>query len=384
MNIGFEAKRFFTNYTGLGNYSRFVIDALSRNNSGDNLYLFTPRIVDHEENRQILSRKNVEAIAPTGLYSKPLVSALWRTWAVTKNPVMKTLNVFHGLSQELPIGLPVHVKKVVTVHDLIFLRYPQFYNSIDVSIYTRKVRAACENADRIIAISHQTADDLKNLLKVKDTAKIEVIYQGCHPIFRRKTSDAELQKTKTKYALPGKFILNVGTVEERKNLKLIIQALALMPESERLPLVVVGRHTAYQENVWQEIKRNKLESLVLFLDKVAFHDLPAIYQQAHLFIYPSFFEGFGIPLIEAIMSGVPVITSTGSCFQEAAGPGGIYVDPASAEDLAREIRSLLVDEERRISLTSQGRAYIAQFEPEVIAQNLNSVYRDLVPQPTSV
>jgi glycosyltransferase involved in cell wall biosynthesis len=384
MNIGFEAKRFFTNYTGLGNYSRFVIDALSHNNPDDNLYLFTPRVVDHEENRQILSRKNVEAVAPTGLYSKPIVSALWRTWGVTKNPLMKRIEIFHGLSQELPIGLPGHVKKVVTVHDLIFLRYPQFYNSIDVSIYTRKVRAACESADKIIAISHQTADDLKNLLKVKDASKIEIVYQGCHPIFRKKASDKEQNNIKQKYSLPNRFILNVGTVEERKNLKLVIRALAMLPESERLPLVVVGRHSAYHENVVQEIKRSKLESDVLFLDQVAFHDLPAIYQRAHLFIYPSFFEGFGIPLIEAIMSGVPVITSTGSCFQEAAGPGGVYVDPTSAENLASEIRSLLVDEQRRGTLTSQGQAYIARFEPQVIAQNLHAVYRDLVPQPASV
>ncbi|HEY0655727.1 MAG TPA: glycosyltransferase family 1 protein [Chryseosolibacter sp.] len=384
MNIGFEAKRFFTNYTGLGNYSRFVIDALSKTSAHDNLYLFTPRSVDHAETRDILKRQNVNVVAPSGLYAQPFISALWRTWAVSKNPAMKQLHVFHGLSQELPIGLPSQLKKVVTVHDLIFLRYPQFYNAVDVSIYTRKVRSACENADRIIAISQQTADDVKDLLKLTDPSKIDVVYQGCHPIFKTRYSQAELQAVRQKYSLPDQFILNVGTVEERKNLMLIIKALASLPAHERLPLIVVGRHTSYQQTVLGEIKQRKLEGVVHFLTAVNFHDLPAIYQQAHLFIYPSFFEGFGIPLVEAIASGLPVITSTGSCFREAAGPGGVYVDPSSAENLASEIRSVLLDTGRKDALISQGREYIKRFEPETIAQNLRSVYRDLVPQPTSV
>jgi glycosyltransferase involved in cell wall biosynthesis len=384
MNIGFEAKRFFTNYTGLGNYSRFIIDALSQNNSEDNLYLFTPRIVDHEENHQILKRKNVEVIGPTGLYAKPLLSALWRAWAVSNNPAMKKIQIFHGLSQELPMALPARIKKVVTVHDLIFLRYPQFYNAVDVSIYTRKVRAACENADRIIAISTQTADDIRNFLRLKDPAKIDVVYQGCHPIFKNKGNAEELERVRTRYSLPDQFILNVGTIEERKNLILIIKALAILPPKDRLPLVVVGRKTPYFETVLQEVTRHKLQEVVHFLSDVDFHDLPLIYQQARLFIYPSFFEGFGIPLIEAITSGAPVITSTGSCFREAAGRGAIYVNPESAEDLALEIRSLLSDETKRSSIIDEGHRYISQFEPNVIARNLTAVYRDLIPQPMSV
>lgn len=380
MNIGFEAKRFFTNYTGLGNYSRFVIDALSQQFPNDKFFLFSPRIVDHEENRSILNRSNIKVVAPTGLYAKPLFTALWRTWGVSRNAAVKNLNLFHGLSQELPIGLPDHVRKVVTVHDLIFLRYPHFYNAVDVAIYKRKVQLACENADRIIAISHQTADDIKSFLKIDDPSKIEIVYQGCHPIFKKEINSSQSLSVKNKYRLPDQFILNVGTVEERKNLLLLVKALSHVPKEEQVPLVVVGRHTPYYEKVLDEIRKNNLTSNVIFLNRVDFHDLPAIYRQAKLFVYPSFFEGFGIPLIEAITSNIPVITSTGSCFQEAAGKGGVYVNPNDDESLAIEIRRLLNDESASHALISAGRKHIEQFEPKAIAERLNEVYRALVPE----
>jgi glycosyltransferase involved in cell wall biosynthesis len=384
MNIGFEAKRFFTNYTGLGNYSRFVIDALSQHYLNNKFYLFSPRVLDHEENRLILKRDNIHVVAPTGLYSKPWFSALWRTWGVSKNASVKNLDIFHGLSQELPMGLPGTIKKVVTVHDLIFMRYPQFYNAVDVAIYTRKVKLACEKADRVIAISQQTADDIKDLLKISDPTKIEVVYQGCHPIFKKEINASQFDSVKKKYGLPGQFILNVGTVEERKNLLLVIKALSLLQDVEKLPLVVVGRHGPYYHKVMEEIQKHGMTSKVLFLDNVEFRDLPAIYRQARLFVYPSLFEGFGIPLIEAITSGIPLITSKGSCFQEAAGEGGVYVDSSDAETLAKEIKVLLSDEARRNLLVASGRKHINQFEPNVVAGRLNEVYESLVPQRTPV
>lgn len=384
MNIGFEAKRFFTNYTGLGNYSRFVIDALSQQYPKNHFFLFSPRVVDHQENRSILERSNIEVVAPTGLYSKPFLSALWRTWGVSKNAAVKNLDIFHGLSQELPIGLPDRIRKVVTVHDLIFLRYPQFYNAVDVAIYTRKVQLACEKADRVIAISQQTADDIKSLLKLTDSSKIEVVYQGCHPIFKKEITNSQFISVKKKYRLPDQFILNVGTVEERKNLMLVVKALSQLPEAGRLPLVVVGRHTPYYDRVMDEIRKHNMTAHVIFLNNVDFQDLPAIYRQARLFVYPSFFEGFGIPLIEAITSNIPLITSTGSCFQEAAGLGGIYVNPNDAESLAHEIKSLLSDEPKRHRLMAAGQKHIEQFEPRVVAERLNEVYGAIVPERTIV
>ena len=156
-----------------------------------------------------------------------------------------------------------------------------------------------------------------------------------------------------------------------------MNALGALPEHERLPLVVVGRKTSYYQQVLEEIRVQKLEGSVLFLTGVEFNDLPAIYAQAQLFIYPSFFEGFGIPLIEAISCGVPVITSIGSCFHEAAGTGAVYVDPHDYAQMADAISSVLQSPERAKVLKEEGKKHILQFEPALIAENLNNIYRVL-------
>jgi glycosyltransferase involved in cell wall biosynthesis len=214
MNIGFEAKRFFTNYTGLGNYNRFIVDALSRHAQQNKYLLYTPKKKSNAEVDEIVDRENVEVVLPEGFYS--LVSSAWRTFGVNSASATKSLDIFHGLSQELPFNLPGRVKKVVTVHDLIFLRYPKFYNPIDVAIYKVKVKSACQRADLVIAISSQTAQDIIDFLKI-DAGKIVVVYQGIHPNFKRHISEEEKKIVREKYNLPSKFILNVGTIEQRKN-----------------------------------------------------------------------------------------------------------------------------------------------------------------------
>jgi len=374
MRVGFEAKRLFTNFTGLGNYARFVVGALSEFIPQDHYTLYTPRVRSHPEIDPIVARPNVEVISPTGAYR--LFKGLWRSWGVSRDESIDTLSVYHGLSQELPGGLPKHVRRVVTVHDLIYIRYPQFYKPIDVAIYKAKVRAACRTADRIIAISKQTAEDLIEYIKV-DPDKIDVVYQGCHPIFKRQVSTEEKAQVRAKYKLPENYILNVGTIEPRKNVSLLVKALALLPKESRVPVVLVGRATAYKEEIVQTAHVLGVSDDVIFIHGASFQDFPAIYQSARVFVYPSLFEGFGIPLVEAIESGIPVVTSIGSCFQEAAGPDALYADPASAGELAQHLERVLEDQSLRGQMISKSKEYIAQFEPELIARDLQSVYKSL-------
>jgi glycosyltransferase involved in cell wall biosynthesis len=284
------------------------------------------------------------------------------------------LSVYHGLSQELPAGLPSHIKKVVTVHDLIYIRYPQFYSPVDVAIYKAKAKAACAAADRVIAISQQTAQDIVDFLKI-DPAKIDVVYQGCHPIFRQTIGEEARALVRKKYSLPNQFILTVGTLEQRKNANLLVHALALLPKELRMPIVLVGRSTAYKDMILRTAREKHVQDQLIFLHDASFKDFPAIYQSAHIFVYPSFFEGFGIPLVEAIESGVPVITSTGSCFQEAAGSGALYADPARASSLADQLVRVLRDDSLRATLLALGRMHVQQFQPPVIAEALQQVYR---------
>jgi glycosyltransferase involved in cell wall biosynthesis len=372
MHIGFEAKRFFTNFTGLGNYARFVVDALSEFYPHDHYTLYSPRTRSHPEIDPIVHRSHVQVVAPTGGYR--LLKGMWRSWGVSRHSTISSLDVYHGLSQELPAGLPARVKKIVTVHDLIYIRYPQFYKPVDVAIYKAKANAACAKADRVVAISQQTAQDIIDFLHV-DPNKIDVVYQGCHPIFKQTVNAAQQAAVREKYGLPERYMLNVGTIEPRKNVNLLVQALALLPPAHRLPLVIVGRETKYKEEIVRTAAEKGVLDQLFFLHGASFQDFPALYQGATVFVYPSLFEGFGIPLVEAIESGVPVVTSTGSCFREAAGSGALYVDPQQPESLAAALEPVLRDAALRAQLVTQGRAYIEQFQPSVIAANLQQVYQ---------
>ncbi len=375
MRVGFDAKRFFNNFTGLGNYSRFIIDALSVNYPGDSFVLYAPRIRSHPEYDAILQRRNVKSIGPSGI--ERAFKGLWRSWAVSKDPSVGELELFHGLSQEIPLGLPRKVRSVVTVHDLIFYRYPQYYNPIDVAIYKAKVASACKRADRIIAISEQTADDIVNFLKIS-REKICVVYQGCHPTFKVRASPEFRASVKRTYNLPDRYVLNVGTIETRKNLVLVVKAMSLLPPQDRPKLVVVGRSTAYRDTVVQIANNAGVAADIVFLEKVPFKDLPVIYQMADAFVYPSEFEGFGIPILEAIESGVPVIAATGSCLEEAGGPDTLYTDPRNHEQLADHLRSVLDDTTVRQRMVERSREYARKFSPERVASDLMREYTALL------
>jgi glycosyltransferase involved in cell wall biosynthesis len=376
VKVGFDAKRLYNNFTGLGNYSRFIVTALTDNYPEDKYYLFTPKLKKNEETKPFLENKRLKTILPPSWISFLKMGSYWRSFQAGNAAEREGVQIYHGLSHELP-HVPESVKTVVTVHDLIFLRYPEFYNPIDVKIYTTKVNHACRIADRIIAISEQTANDIVEYLKIPRN-KIDVVFQGCHPIFKKVFNAEERKKILSVYNIPAEYILNVGTVEQRKNAALIVKALAQLPESMRLPLVIVGRATSYKDEIVKSAKELGVEKYLIFVHDAKFQDLPAIYQGAKVFVYPSLFEGFGIPLIEAIESKVPVITSKESCFSEAAGPDSLYIDSSSAEELADNIQKVLTDQSLVTSMIQRSTEYIERFQAEVVAKGIHQVYEKVL------
>jgi glycosyltransferase involved in cell wall biosynthesis len=377
VKIGFDAKRLFNNFTGLGNYSRFVVQALSEHKPDHQYFLFTPKTKAHPEVDAIVHKSNVSIVTPPSLYRALKATSLWRTFGVSKEAAFKELDLFHGLSHELPLSIPGNLACVVTIHDLIFIRYPELYNPIDARVYKAKVNTACSRADRILATSYQTKQDIVEYMKV-DPAKIEVVYQGCHPIFSKTYSQEEISAAKSKYRIPERYILNVGTIESRKNVLLLVRALALLSDESRIPVVIVGRATKYKSKIIDIARELRVEQWISFLHNVSFQDLPAIYQGSEMFVYPSFFEGFGIPIVEALQSSVPVIAATGSCLSEAGGPGSLYVDPNDAEALAHHIRTLLSNAELKSNMVTAGKMHLKNFRPQVIAETLMSIYNDVV------
>lgn len=372
MRIGFDAKRLFNNFTGLGNYSRFVVQALNENFPENEYVLFTSKTKSNADTKYFLEQSNLKIQTPRGLSKK--LSGLWRSYSLGKVAFEKGVNILHGLSNELPVTKPSGLKTIVTIHDVIYKRYPDFYKPIDRSIYDWKFKKACESADTIIAVSQQTANDAIEFLKA-DPSKVKVVYQGCHPMFKVKHTREEVHRIKQKYSLPDEFILNVGTIESRKNALLILKALASI--KEHIQLVIVGRATSYKDELDEFILKNDLTDQVQFIHHAEFKDLPLIYQAANAFVYPSFFEGFGIPIIEALASGIPVITSTGSCFAEAGGPDCWYINPNDSEELASSIHQVFRNSEEVRARIARSQQYIERFESKVIANDLMNIYHSL-------
>lgn len=373
MRIGYDAKRAFNNTSGLGNYSRFVISAMARLFPKHKYALFTPK-----QSTRFRSfyppTPGVSVIEPTGLNAK--IPGFWRVFNQLSDIKKQKVELFHGLSNELPVGLSkAGVKSVVTIHDLIFLRFPELYKPIDRLIYKRKFAAACRQADKIVAISEQTKTDIIEFFGTAPE-KIEVIYQDCDPVFHLAPEPEFQESVKRRYALPDNYLLCVGTLEKRKNQLDLLQA--WHQAGTGLDLVFVGRTTRYAQLLHEYIAQHKLAAKVHFLPYVAFNELPAIYRLATVFAYPSVFEGFGIPILEALNCEVPVITSTGSCFSEAGGPGSIYVEPGNVNALAEAIKKLAQNETLRLEMKKLGLEHAQKFRPEITVKQLEALYRKVL------
>lgn len=368
MKIGFDAKRAFNNGSGLGNYSRDVIRAVLGRKE-DEIFLFTPK-----QNDAIFNIEDVEIIEPQeGIDT--WISAYWRSFSIVKQVDKLQLDIFHGLSNELPFTVGKPVKTVVTIHDLIFKRYPQWYKPFDRRMYNWKFKSACQNADKIIAISEQTKSDIIEFYGT-DESKIEVVYQTCNERFKTKATQEQIDAVVEKYSLPKDFLLNVGTIEARKNALNIVKA--LHQQKIQSPLIIIGRNTKYAEEIKTYISEHKLETQIKILHEVTNEELPVFYQMAKVFIYPSTFEGFGIPIIEALYSGTPVITSKGSCFSEPGGENSIYVEVNNTDALAKAISGLLTNEKQCKLMSEKGLEYVQKFNTDKVTEDLYQIYQQLI------
>ena len=362
MTIAFDAKRAFANKRGLGNYSRDVIRLMAQYAPQNAYVLFgTPS--------PLFDPGQARVVSPQGLWRG--FPALWRSRGCLE--AMEGIDIYHGLSGELPFGIHRKgVKTVVTIHDAIFIRYPQLYSAGYRKMFTKKVQYACEHADLIIAISEQTKRDILEFFHA-DERKIRVVYQGCNNRFRESVSADCLAKVKAHYDLPEQYVLTVGAIEPRKNLKNLIEAMSIA--HIEMPLIAVGGKSKYADEMADLARMRGVD--LRYLHNLPFEDLPAVYKGANVLCYPSIFEGFGIPILEAMCIGTPVLTSTGSCFAETGGDAALYADPLDAGSIARQLQSILTDETLRQTMIEQGHQQADKFTDEQVANHLIQVYNEL-------
>lgn len=372
MKIAFDAKRILHNRTGLGNYGRTLITDLSSIVPTDtSLDLYAPDAGENDLRKMVKHLPHVAMhYAPYGYNG--LAKAWWRSHGVVKQLVADGADVFHGLSGELPIGIKrTGIRSVVTIHDLIFMRHPEYYNPVDAWLYKQKFRLTCREARCIVAISQCTKRDIVELGHISPD-RVKVVYQGCSPRFRRVEGEDKREKVHTAYSLPQRYVVCVGTIEERKNALLAVEALNFLPQD--ISLVIVGRATKYTEKVRRYVADNKLQTRVKILTNVPHDDLPAIYQMAEVCAYPSRYEGFGIPVIEGIQSGLPVVAATGSCLEEAGGPDSQYVSPDDPRAMAAAIDRVLKGRPEREGRIERARQYVTRFENHHMAEEIYQLY----------
>lgn len=372
MIIGLDAKRFFTNATGLGTYARTTIQALARYQKGLRLILYTPQAggpYAHQvpPEATVISPRLPRSLAP-----------LWRSFALPRDVARAGVHIYHGLSHELPlVPLPHGVRSVVTVHDLLFLSHPHRYPAVDRLLYRVKYQASIAKAHCVLAISQATRQELMDRLAVP-AERIRVVYQACPEVYFG-PPPVPPQKARRQMDLPQGFVLFVGSLIPRKGAATLVEALGRLPRSQRPALVLAGTGPL-EASLRQQAQR--LGVSATFLGHVAAELLPGLYAAAELLAYPSEAEGFGLPIVEALACGTPVVTSTGSCFAEAGGPGAIYTPPADAERLAQAMARVLEDSALAENLRQAGRAHVvANFHPQAVAARLAAIYRELLEAP---
>jgi len=378
MRIGFDAKRAFFNRTGLGVYSRDVIEEARNASDVEAVFLYSPP-VKKAPFADFLSGKSRAHLREPSQFISRKIPSLWRSYGLAAECVRDKINVFHGLSFELPHGIDkTGIRTVVNIHDLIFLKFPALYKYIDRKVYEYKTRTSSRTSDAVITISQQTKDDLCHYTGIKPK-KVHVIYPACSDRFREVLSREALDLVLAKYSIQPPFVLFVSSITERKNLMTLVRSLGIIRDKTDVTLVVAGKgKDPYLKAVKNTISELKLEKRVQFIGHVDDDDLPALYQAASVFVYPSFYEGFGLPVLEALASGTPVLAASGSCLEEAGGEGALYADPHSKNDLAEKLFALLTDSDLRSELFKKGKMHASRFTPSCSRDSLLKLYQSLL------
>ncbi len=372
LRLGVDALRALRNTTGLGNHSRGVLRGLRAAAPDLDLTLYSPRppIAAHAA---LPAELRATLRLPAGAWTRGPLGALWRTFRVGRAAAHDGITLYHGLSHEIPrditaTGMPA----IVTFHDLIYHRHPELFSRADRASYTWRYRSSAERATAIVAVSAATREDLIDCYGIA-RERIVVVPPACDPRFAIPESAERARAVCTRFDLPEEYLLSVGTLEPRKNQALAIDALARLG-SDAPPLVLVGRDGGSLATLQKLAARRGVADRVRFLTTIGDGDLPAIVQGARLFLYPSWAEGFGMPIVEALSAGVPVIAADVACLREAGGIASRYVPVSDPDALAAEIASRLAEPGAGAATRQAGRDHAAQFGGVTLALRLLAVY----------
>jgi len=372
LRVGFDATSAVRQGGGIGRYTRELLRALAAaDTASDYRLFFASRSLPHPL-----------PPLPSNFHVTPLpLDDIWlvRVWQRARLPLPVNwltgpIDLFHSPDFTLP---PVRrgTRTLLTVHDLSFIRDPESATPVLRHYLNAVVPRSVARADHVLADSQATRADLVELYRTP-AEKISVLYSGVHESFQPVT---DLAAVRARYSLgDAPFVLAVGTLQPRKNYVRLIQAFAaisnLQPRTSNLHLVIAGDKGWRYDAIFAEVEKLGLRDRVMFPGFVADADLPALYSAARVLAYPSIYEGFGLPMLEAMACGTPVVTSTASCMPEVAGDAALLVPPTDVDALAAALDRALTDEALRADLIARGRARARQFSWAKSAQQLLGIY----------
>lgn len=373
MVIGFDAKRAFRNNTGLGNYSRILLCSLATLQDDIECILYSPKM-SGEYTKFFSSYAKISTRQPSGIYR--WFPNTWRSIGISRLMRDDRIEIYHGLSHELPHLLSRRIYRVVTIHDLVAWRYPQYFSTIDAIIHRIKMKHACKTSDIVVAISEQTKRDLIEFAHVPEE-KIRVLYQSCDEQFWMPIAAERVETVRNTYNLPEKYLITIGTVEERKNQLAIVEAMQRLPDD--IHLVIIGRPKGkYGKSVQKAITESRTTHRIHWIHNADFEDFPALYAGSIASVYVSRFEGFGIPILESMCSGTAVLTSNCSSMPEVGGDAVLYANPDDLDEIAHQMQRLVEDSQLRNELIARGRERIQLFSAQHISDQYRQLYKELM------
>jgi glycosyltransferase involved in cell wall biosynthesis len=374
MRIAIDFTPAIAQNAGIGRYTRELVTALAQVDAADRFTLFSsePAVAGREFPLAPNMRPRVFGVGNRRM------TIVWQRLNVPlpAELLMGRAHVVHGPDFVLPPVL--RARRVVTIHDLAFITHPECAVPSLVRYLKTAVPRSVRAADRVIAVSQRTADDLVRHMGTP-REKISVIYLGISPGFTPQRDPEAIARMRARYGLAQPSVLAVGTIEPRKNYERLIAAFA---EASRAPggprmLVIAGRKGWLFEGTFAAVERYRVANAVRFLDFVPDEDLLPLYQSADVLAMPSIYEGFGIPAVEAMAAGVPVVTSTGGSLPEIVGDAALTVAPDDVDALSTAMLRLLTDGELRASLVQRGLRRASRFTWQAAAQAHVQVYHEV-------
>jgi glycosyltransferase involved in cell wall biosynthesis len=370
MHVTIDARYVAATQSGVGIYTANLVEALAALDS-DNLYTYIIR----EGQPTLHVGENFRPWTTRISFENHWVGDLWQNCYLPFRLRARQVDLFHGPAVFLPLAkLGFHT--VVTIHDLVAFRFPETI-PVKYGLYMRlMINLAVRSADRVIAASLQTRRDLVERLRVP-AEKIAVIHEGLDSSFEPVRDPARLAEVRRRYGLRAPYILFVGNLEPRKNLVRLIEAFGRLKERHTLPhqLVVAGKRGWLYRPIFETVERLGLREDVVFTGYAASDDLPALYAMADLFAFPSLYEGFGLPVLEAMACGTPVLTARTGSLPEVAGDAAWYVDPLDVEALADGMARILTDSGTRTDLVERGALQAKRFSWARTAAATLEIYR---------